>query len=619
MPRLWIAAITTVAALAVMPAVAQATVTTSTISAWTSSEPGTPENSPYLISLDNTPTTVRVTGTTNGTAGDLVDIVCFYGSPSKLVRLRGGVAVGSGGGFDTGDVPLRAIAGHACRLRAIPAGGGAEDDTSSYAGRRIAVSEADLPVALASGPNAGTPYNFYVNAVTFTGFATWSAVGTPSKSLSTISPYACGGPNAAPVDAAFNVANNFAIDCAGSLLSDDLGVWGGRSEIQVDGRNAYDPAAAADLFPNLGGLPKTLTASVRFDPTSGLLSSSSNEPFVLCNGPNAEIPTSSTCPSFVDSGVKLQRTVTTSDSGRVMTVTDTWSSSDGAAHTVDLLYDDVVGVAGFGDGNRGWQFPGQTGFSQYVGGNSVPAPAAAPGSILMRTNVSAADGDPSEAFGAITFGTAPTGFRFASNSELEEHHVLVVPPGGGVSLTYVYSIGYTSAEVGALALAGQDRLQPLALAITSVANSSTGSTGAAVLTGTAAAGSGISSLVVAGQSVPVGSGGAWSAKVPLRAGPNVITALATDGAGATASAQVTVVYQVPASSPPAATCKVPRTKGLKLANAQKALRRAHCRVGRIKRVRSRKVRRGRVLSTSPRAGRKLRGGAKVELFVSKGG
>ena len=601
-----------------MPAAAQATVTSSTIRSWTSSEPGTPQNSSYLISLDNASTTVRVTGTTNGTAGDLVDLVCFYGNPANLARLRGSVAVGQDGAFDTGNVPLRPIAGHACRLRAIPAGGGPADDTGSYADQPIAVSEADVPVALASGSNAGTPFNFYVNAVTFTSFATWSAAGTPSKSLSTISPFPCGGPNAAPVDGAFGVANNFVIDCAGSLLSDDLGVWGGRSEVQVDGRNAYDPAAAAALFPDLPGFPKTLRASVRFDPATGLLASTSSEPFVVCNGPNAEIPTSSTCPSFADAGVKLQRTIRTTDGGRVITMTDTWSSSDGAAHALDLLYDDVVGVPGFADGARGWQFPGQSAFSRYVAGNSVPASSGAPGSILVRTNVNAADGDPTEAFGAISFGTAPAGFRFATGSELEEHQVLMLPAGGSASLAYVYAIGYTSADASALALAGQDRLQPLALAITSVVNSSTASTPAVTLTGTANAGSGIASLVVAGQAVSVASGGTWSASVPLSAGPNVITAVATDGAGATAQAHVTVIYHVPTSPPRRAMCSVPQTRGKKLANARQALRRAHCQAGRIKRVRSRRVRRGRVVDSSPRAGRTLPGGAKVELFVSKG-
>ena len=88
-----------------------------------------------------------------------------------------------GGTFDTGDVSLQAIAGHACRLRAVPANGEADDDDSSYAAAQIAVSEADLPVSLASGTNSGAPFNYYVNAVTFNTFATWSAAGTPSRSL----------------------------------------------------------------------------------------------------------------------------------------------------------------------------------------------------------------------------------------------------------------------------------------------------------------------------------------------------------------------------------------------------------------------------------------------------
>ena len=81
-------------------------------------------------------------------------------------------------------------------------------------------------------------------------------------------------------------------------------------------------------------------------------------------------------------------------------------------------------------------------------------------------------------------------------------------------------------------------------------------------------------------------------------------------------------YQVPpppASQPPPPTrCKVPRTKGMKLRGAEKALRRAHCRVGRIKHVRSKKIALGRVISTSPGVGRRCAVGHKIEIFVSKG-
>jgi hypothetical protein len=625
LPRLWIAVIATVTvALGLAPAAAQATVTSSSITSWTSSQPGTPANAPYLISFDNASTTIRVTGTANAASGDLVDIDCFSGSPARISRLKR-TAVLPGGTFDTGDVSLKTIAGHACRLRAVPANGGAEDDDSRYAAAQIAVSEADLPVSLASGPNLGAPFNYYVNAVTFNSFATWTAAGTPSRSLSSITQYpACGGPSAAPIDANFNVGTNFALDCVGSLLSDDLGAWGGRSEVQVDGHNAYDPAAAASPFANLGGFPKTLSVSVKFDPTSGLVSSTATEPFVFCSGTNLETPTAAACVSLVDTGVTLQRTVTTSDDGRVITMTDTWHSSDGAAHTVDLLYDDVVGVQGFGDGNRGWQFPGQAGFTQYGTGASAPAPTGASGSILVRTDVTAPDGDPSQASGAITFDSPPAGFRFASNSELEEHRVLPVPAGGTASLTYVYSLGSTSADAAQMALAAQDQLQPLAVTITSPGNGSSVSSSPVTVTGTAVAGSGIGSITIAGQTVPVEPNGSWSANVALNPGSNALPVLATDAAGISAQGQLTVVYQPPtaAGSPPVTVnpvkCRVPRTKGMKLPAAERALRRAHCRVGRIKHVSSKKLARGRVMGTTPHAGRRLAPGAKVALSVSKG-
>jgi hypothetical protein len=607
--------------LGLAPAAAHADVTSSSISGWTSSQPGT-TNAPYLISFDNASTTIEVKGATNGTPGDLVDVDCFYGSPATLIKLKSKLAVGALGAFDTGNVSLKTIAGHACRLRAVPWNdGSAGDNNSSFAPAQIAVSEADLPVTISGGPpNGGAPFNFYVNAVTFNSFVTWSAAGTPSKSLSSISQHPCGGPNAAPVDANFNVRNNFALDCVGSLLGDDLGAWGGRSEVQVDGRNAYDPAAAASLFPNLVGLPKTLAVSVKFDPTSGLVSSTSDEPFVFCSGTNSETPTPGACVSLVDAGVRLQRAVTTGDDGRVITMTDTWTSSDGAAHAMDLIYDDVVGVQGFGDGNRGWQFPGQAGFTAFGSGASIPAPAAAPGSILVRTDVTAPDGDPNEAFGAITFDSPPAGFRFASNSEMEEHRVMPIPAGGSASLTYIYSLGSTSADVTRLALAAQDRLQPLAVSVTSPASGDTVSSSPAAVMGTATAGSGISSLVVGGQTVPVEPTGTWRADVPLTPGSNTIDILATDAAGNTAHGQLTIVYAPPAPPPPPppVKCKVPRTKGMKLPAAERALRRAHCRVGKIKHVHSKKIADGRVMGTTPRAGRRLAAGAKIQLSVSKG-
>jgi Glucodextranase, domain B/PASTA domain len=628
--------IAALAALGLTPAAAQATVTNTNITSWTSDSSGTPPNSRYLISYDNQPTTLAVTGTAPGAVpGERVDVVCYFGASSQFKSLVNSLVVKADGTFasltGTAAPVLSAIipsdGGRPCRLRAVPHNGAGTGDKSVFAGPDLAVSETALLPTISGGPNNGTAYDFFVNGVSFTGTAAWKAPGTPV--LPGVG--GCGGPYAAEVDPAFNLGT-YPINCAGSLFGDDLGTWGGRSEVVIDGRNAYDPAAAQGLIPRTGGLdngsqdlpgfPPPVNVAVDFDPSSGQISSRAIESFVSCHGADPYKPlTTATCPSFDRTGVTLTRVTTTSDGGRVITQTDTWSSTDGNSHSLDLLYDDFAGVFGNADGERGWQFPGQSGFTQYAADASVPAPGAAPGSILLRTNISAPDGDPGQGYGAITFGQAPAGLRFAGPSELEEHQLLTVPAGGTTSLSYVYSIALSLADVNGLAMAAQDRFQPAAMQITSPAGGTTVSTANVTLTGTAFAGSGINSVVVGGQAVPVAPGGTWSAQVPLSPGANTITALATDGAGATTQAQVTVVYQPPAPPPPPppiAKCHVPRLKGMKLRAAEKALRRAHCRVGKVKHVTSRKLARGRVMSTTPRAGRRLRSGSKIELFVSTG-
>jgi hypothetical protein len=76
--------------------------------------------------------------------------------------------------------------------------------------------------------------------------------------------------------------------------------------------------------------------------------------------------------------------------------------------------------------------------------------------------------------------------------------------------------------------------------------------------------------------------------------------------------------QPPPQPPPAAQiCRVPRVVGLRLVRARTVIRRAHCSVGRVRSVRSRAAR-GRVVRQSPRAGTRLRSGAKIILVISRG-
>src|SRR5580700_813739 len=137
--------------------------------------------------------------------GDAVDVVCYYGASPTVAKLNTSPIAISGGKFSIAPIPLKPIAGHACRLRAIPAGSETGPELDSFSAQPVAVSEWARELAISSGPNLNTVFNYYVNDVTFTGSATWSAAGTPIQSLPTSYKNACGGPEIAPLDAAYDV------------------------------------------------------------------------------------------------------------------------------------------------------------------------------------------------------------------------------------------------------------------------------------------------------------------------------------------------------------------------------------------------------------------------------
>jgi hypothetical protein len=72
----------------------------------------------------------------------------------------------------------------------------------------------------------------------------------------------------------------------------------------------------------------------------------------------------------------------------------------------------------------------------------------------------------------------------------------------------------------------------------------------------------------------------------------------------------------PTARPPVKRCRVPRVVGLKLKTAKTRIRRANCRVGRVRTKHAAK-KRGRVLSQSPRPRRTRPSGARVSLTVGR--
>jgi surface antigen len=103
-----------------------------------------------------------------------------------------------------------------------------------------------------------------------------------------------------------------------------------------------------------------------------------------------------------------------------------------------------------------------------------------------------------------------------------------------------------------------------------------------------------------------GSASATSASVLVKA------ASGSGGSGPSGSSGST------GSTSSAKACIVPKLKGLKLAKAKKRLVAHHCRAGKVTRRHSTKVKKGRVISSSPKAGAHRKNRAKVALVVSRG-
>ena len=85
-----------------------------------------------------------------------------------------------------------------------------------------------------------------------------------------------------------------------------------------------------------------------------------------------------------------------------------------------------------------------------------------------------------------------------------------------------------------------------------------------------------------------------------------------------ASCMVTMIAAQSVTASFLKDCVVPRLKGKRLKAAKRALKAHDCAVGRIRRAFSTKVKKGRVISQTPKPHKRLKHGAKVKLTVSKG-
>jgi Glucodextranase, domain B len=501
----------------------------------------------YLLYNEDAPNAIAVSGTTDSTNAmvDRVDLLCFFGDNGQYLALASGVTLAPDGSFSVPAAGLHPIAYHLCRLRAVPAG--STVNSTRFAGPLLAVGGV-LTTKVAGGPNAGLPYDFYLWDQQVGAAADYQSVG------------GCGVDNSYLFDQSLALTT-MVFYCNALLNYRNLGgVADTRSEIQVDGQDAYDSTGASSVFARSAACPAACDGSIdnsglpalnysySQNPTTGDMKINESEPLVRCAGAVPYPPTHATCSNFVPTGVRFARTIMQSQSGRVTTIVDRYSSADGLPHKVDLLYQNNQRVSGNGGValDVGYRFPGQQTYSSYTRGDSLHVSGGA-GTIYVRS-LRADDGDAWTGQGAIVYDTGPSQILFmnphatSSSSNFTMHYATRVPATGALRFRFAYCSDWTAAGVRALATPIEDGYAPPSIAITSPANHATVRTATITVRVTARDNVRVASVRVAGRAAARTGATSWRATVHLHVGVNRITAVAADGAGNTRSATITVAY-----------------------------------------------------------------------------
>ncbi|HWO15750.1 MAG TPA: hypothetical protein VNM89_03455, partial [Solirubrobacterales bacterium] len=437
---IWAVLCAAIGALALAPAAGAAV---------TSSQIISPAGPSFAIADHDAPNTIAVSGTSNGGDLDRVDLNCFYdvGGVRRSARLAVDVDVDGSGSFSAPAANLANIEDRVCRLRAVPAG---EDppDLTPFSGPVMAIGERET-IKVSGGPNGGVTTDYYIWGQQLTVGIEYASAGS------------CGISDSFLYDAGFD-ATTTTFACAGywNRANAPLG-QGTRSEVQADGANAYVPAGAASINSAASGLPP-LAYSYGQNPLNGDLTIEESDPIVKCSS-GAFPPDPSNCPAFSGTGVRLDRTIEQTEDGHLVTITDRFVSTDGQAHSLDLLTENDQQ---FGTGNGfdvAYRFPGEVSYSTHSEGDVVSFPDAEPGAVLIEVDGSP-DGDPTTGRGAIVFDrpSSPATFNYVTSSvsEFYFHQTVNVPAGGSITVRLAYVQGYTQAEVDALVQQAKDAFAP---------------------------------------------------------------------------------------------------------------------------------------------------------------
>ena len=234
---------------------------------------------------------------------------------------------------------------------------------------------------------------------------------------------------------------------------------------------------------------------------------------MVCVGKKAEFPeTKESCESFRSAGVELERSWQTADGDRVVNMTDVWRSTDGEAHSLDVLYTQEFGDETTHGG--AFEFPGKAGFAETKAGEAVTLPGGA-GTLFYKSDATTpAGGDLAHPQGAVAYDSAPSealSVMGGSKAVSGFNGVLMpykrnVPAGGTTSLRMTFITANALSEVHSLAEAALASYPP-SIAITSPPGGSTVGTPSVTVTGTASDTGGVASVTVNGVAATLAARG----------------------------------------------------------------------------------------------------------------
>ena len=581
------------AALAGALVVGALVVTPAARAAISGSQITTPADPAFFIADESaTSQTFAIAGTTTGgnPATNTVDVNCY--SDATFVTVAKNVSLKSDGSFSIPKAQLNNALDLTCRLRAVPSGT-SPSNLTAFHGPLIGVGERDL-AKVTGGRNNGTAYDFYLDAQQQTAAFDYTSLG------------ACGLQDGYLYDATYTLTTT-TFFCNAGLPGPAASTAPIRSDLQIDGANAYPPYQAFFINSGAAGFP-VLTETYTVDSATGNVVVHETDPLVKCTDPTYP-PNTVSCATFVPTGVTDNRTITQDHDGHVSWITDVFTSTDGKAHSLDLLWDNNQQFWGK-SGNSAqveYEFPGESAFSTHAAGDTVTLPST-PGTVFVRMH-GAPDGDPATGQGAIVYDrpAAAATFTFVQSfdSEFTLHQTGEVPAGGSTRFRFAYAQDYQSSNVVTMAKeASSAFLEKL-----SVSRSGRGSGTVTSSPHGIECGKACTSDYAYGTSVTL----------KARAAKGSTFAGWSGACKGTRTCTVTTDGDLAVKAKFALRpCVVPNLVGKTLAAAKLALKRALCSVGRVTRVASPTAKKGRVVSQRPKRGTRAKRHTKVALVVGNG-